>query len=144
MPRIQRAIDADGAVINVEVGVGAVDEAKMRSKNLTVPLPFVTTALIDTGATRTTIHPMIVRALQLLPLGFEFVWTAGPTGPIQATVARYDATLTLGGYPTPRFSVLAAEVVPATPTVLVILGRDILNECSLLFDGKAKSFTLSF
>ncbi len=67
MPRIQRAIDADGAVINVEVGVGAIDEADLRSKNLPIPSSFATTALIDTGAPRTILHPMVVRTLQLRP-----------------------------------------------------------------------------
>jgi hypothetical protein len=144
MPRIRRPIDADGAVINVEVGVGAIDEADLRLKGLFVPSPFATTALIDTGASRTSLHPMIVRNLQLIPRDFEPVWTAGPTGPVKVNVAIYHANLTLGGYPAPRFLVEAAEIVPATPTVLVILGRDILNECSLLFDGKRKSFRLRF
>jgi len=87
---------------------------------------------------------MFIRSLQLSPRDVELLWTAGPTGPVKTKVSLYDALLTLGGHPAPRFPVEAAEVVPATTSVLVIIGRDILSECTLRFDGKLRSFSLWF
>jgi hypothetical protein len=85
---------------------------------------------------------MLIRHLGLMPRGFVDVETAGPAGPAVAQVRLYDARLTLGGHPIPLFPVEAAGIVPATSGVLVIVGRDVLAGCTLLFDGQNRAFTL--
>jgi hypothetical protein len=143
MPRIQERIDSDGAVIHVGVEVGAVDADDLRARGLPVPSPMRTTGLIDTGASRTILHPAVTHYLGLIARGFTEVETAGPTGPnVIRRVPLYDARITLGGHAHPQFAVEAAQVAPATSGVLVIIGRDILMECALVFDGRKKRFRL--
>jgi predicted aspartyl protease len=144
MPRIQRLIDADGAVINVGVEIGTIDAADLRSRGLAVPAPFQTTGLIDTGASRTVFHPQVIKYLGLTPRGYADVETAGVAGPVVIKVRLYDVRITLGSYSFPQFPIQAAQVVPATSGVLVIVGRDTLKDCTLFFDGQNKLFSLWF
>jgi hypothetical protein len=146
MPRIQGRIDPDGAVINVKVEVGAADAADLRSRNMPIPPPFPTTALIDTGASRTALHPIIVQQLGLVPRGFTRAGMPGPTGHASQNVRLFDARIALDSpqFTHPPIPVEAAEVVPATQTVLILIGRDILEQCTLYFDGQNRAFSLWF
>jgi hypothetical protein len=53
----------------------------------------------------------------------------------------YESRVSLGPH-RPAFEVQAVKVVPVTPTVAVLIGRDILKQGALLFDGQNE--TLSF
>ena len=143
MPRIQGRIDPDGAVVRVTVTIGEADETDRLDRGLSLPQPFATTGLIDTGASRTTIHPMIAQSLDLIPDGFASLATPGRA---VADVALYDVRLALGHAPLigPPIQVQAPAVAPATLGTLVIVGRDLLERCTLLFDGENKAFSLWF
>ena len=55
----------------------------------------------------------------------------------------YDVRLTLGTH-RPAFEVQVVKIAPATHTVAVLIGRDILKKGTLLFDGENETFSLWF
>ena len=140
MPRLQSTIGLDGAIITVRVELGAVEEASLRAAGQPVPLPFPTTALIDTGASHTAVHPMILNHLGVAQTGTAFVSVPGQA---QASLPLYRVRVTLGTH-RPAFAVQVAKIVPATHTVAVLIGRDILGAATLLFDGENQASSLWF
>lgn len=108
---------------------------------MSVPAPFVTTGLVDTGASHSALHPMIVQNLDLIPHGFAPLVIPGQT---LGDVTLYDARLALGltSSISPPFELQAPAIAPATTGALVIIGRDILGRCALLFDGENQAFSL--
>jgi hypothetical protein len=65
----------------------------------------------------------------------------GVPGHAHANRPLYDVRVTLGSHRT-TFAVQVAKIVPATHTVAVLLGRDILKSGALLFDGENEAFSL--
>jgi len=133
-------IGLDGAIITVRVELGAVEEASLRAAGQPISPPFSTTALIDTGASHTAVHPMILHHLGVTQTGAALV--AVPGHP-HANRPLYDVRVTLGTHRT-AFAVQVAKIVPATHTVAVLLGRDILRNGALLYDGENGAFSLWF
>jgi hypothetical protein len=140
MPRIQSTIGFDGAVITVRIELGAVEEAVLRAAGQPVPPPFPTTALIDTGASHTAVHPMILNYLGVAQTGAALLSVPGH---VHANQPLYRVRVTLGTHH-PAFAVQVAKIVPATHTVAVLIGHDILREAALLFDGENGAFSLWF
>jgi hypothetical protein len=138
MPRVQSRIDFDGAITTVQVELGAVEEASLRVAGQPVPSPFPTTALIDIGASHTAVHPMILHHLGVIQSGAALVRVPGR---VHASLPLYRVRITLGTH-RPAFAVQVAKIVPATHTVAVLIGRDILRNATLLFDGENQAFSL--
>ena len=86
----------------------------------------------------------MVRYLDLTSSGFSDIVTAGHYGPVSVETLLYEVRITLGGHPSPQFSVEIAAIAPATQSVLAIIGRDILKDCKLFFDGPGRSILLRY
>jgi len=138
MPRLQSPIDFDGAIITVRIELGAVEEGSLRATNQPAPPPFPTTALIDTGASHPAVHPMILDHLGVTQTGAALVSVPGHA---QASLPLDRVRITLGTH-RPAFAARVAKIVPATHTVAVLIGRDILKDGALLFDGQNEAFSL--
>ena len=143
MPKTQGRIDFDGAVVRVQVSISAARERRLHSAGQLVPQPFVTTALIDTGASQSIIHPMMAPYLGLVAEDFTRVNTAAG-GSARAPVYAVRVALDEPSGPWPRIAVEVAAVEPATSSVLVIIGRDLLAAGLLLYDGPGQVFSVEF
>jgi hypothetical protein len=75
--RIEGKIDDDGAVISVGISVGEAEAAYLEETGNTVVAWMSVTALIDSGASRTSIHPLIARQLGLVEHDFTTVDVPG-------------------------------------------------------------------
>jgi hypothetical protein len=140
MPRLQNAIDFDGAILTVRIELGLVEEASLRSAAQPIPPPFPTTALVDTGASHSAVHPMILQHLGAAQTGAVLVHVPGHT---HAHLPLYDVRITLGPHRN-AFALQVATIAPATHTVAVLLGRDMLKKGAFLFDGDNSAFSLWF
>ena len=140
MPRIRGKIAFDGAIVTVRIELGAPDEASRRASGQPVSPPFATTALFDIGASRTAVHPMILDQLGANQTGLSRSVVPGHP---EERVANYDVRLAFG---TDRhaFEVRVVRVAPATHTAGVLIGRDILERGTLLFDGEGETFSFWF
>ena len=138
MPRVQSRIDLDGAIVTARIELSIPEEVLFRTTGRPVPPPFPTTALIDSGASRTAVHPMILEHLKSVPTVRG--WVSVPGQP-DSRRSFYDVRVSLGSF-SPAFEVQVAKIAPATHTVAVLIGRDILKHGALFYDGQNE--TLSF
>ena len=104
-------------------------------------------ALIDTGATITSIHADILTGLGIQPIGIANVGTAG--GPQQQST--YPARFTFPGTNLPGFELsqvigcnLTGQMAPGQRPIIGLIGRDVLANAVLVYNGSAGMFSLSF
>jgi hypothetical protein len=140
MASLRSGLDVDGAVSVTTVTLTEVEESSITKAGLPVPTPFTTTALFDTGASRTAVAPSIISHLGAARRGFDTV--LAPNGnPVKLPL--YNLRISPGNLK-PAFYVQAVAVMPASPTVLVLIGRDILDQCRFVYDGLQNTFSLAF
>ena len=102
--------------------------------------------LVDTGASCLCIDPSVVQQLTLQPTGTGQM-ISPTTGAIPKDVPVYDISIKI---PCKDLTPLDFNSVPAMESILlnqgfsVLIGRDILSRCLLIYDGAAQIFTLAF
>jgi hypothetical protein len=104
-------------------------------------------ALIDTGATITSIHAPILIGLGINTVGVANVGTAG--GPKQQLT--YAARFSFPGTPLPGFELgqvlgcdLTGQTVLNQQPLIGLIGRDVLAGAVLVYNGSAGMLSLSF
>jgi len=139
MPLIRVPIGVDGPVIDLGIWMARAIAHALVARGLVVPHPQTIRALIDTGADRTAIHPSALALIASPPSGTVLVRRPGPSTATRR-VNLHDVRLAFGGAvvsPTrgPWVEVESAAVVPADPSVLALIGRDMLAHCQFVYDG---------
>jgi hypothetical protein len=136
-----------GPIIDVFVGVSAQRLAAITKAGGTAPGPILVKALVDTGASHTSFDVDLVGQLGLTtPTGVVSVITPS-TGATPHEMFSYDLSFHV---PFPDTSIWSRPLWIATAAELkhqgfsVLLGRDLLAEAILIYDGKHGTFTLSF
>ena len=102
--------------------------------------------LIDTGASCTCIDPQVFSTLGLQPTGSAPVLTPS-TGAVAVQQALYDVSIMIPHADSPLFissmPVLESELFLGQG-FHVLVGRDILSRCVLIYNGASGFFTLSY
>lgn len=140
MPLIRVPIGMDGPVIDLGIWLARALAHALVARGKVVPPPHTIRALIDTGADRTAIHPKALALIASPPSGTTLVRRPGATTTTARRVNLHDVRLALGGavVSPARGSwaeIEAAAVVPADPSVLALIGRDMLAHCQFGYDG---------
>jgi hypothetical protein len=147
MPTVSGAITPDGgALVSILVGVSEARRNVLVRCGFAVPPPSRIVAVLDTGSFITladvdAVSPLGVTAYDQR----EFLTSGTGTKPQMRPV--YDLSVTVlddAGAPVkswPSVDVLSA-VYPAAEVVHGVIGRDLLADCELHFDGKIGRFTL--
>lgn len=145
MPHVTQTIQASGPILECRVGV-SVDRAKaLKSTSSPIPPTVLIQGLVDTGASASTIDPTVVEALGLTPTGQAMMITP-TTGAVPQPCATFDISLTLVH---PNLQ-LRLGALPVCESVLahqgfeMLIGRDVLKQCLLVYDGQDDTFTLAF
>jgi len=135
-----------GPLIQIQIEVPSVLAASLQAANLPIPNPVDGVALIDTGATITSIHADILIGLGINPVGVANVGTAG--GPRQQST--YPAKFSFPGTPLPGFELaqvigcdLTGQMVGNQRPLIGLIGRDVLANAVLVYNGSAGMFSLS-
>jgi len=142
-----QALAQTGPVIQVRIELPAALSESLRLAGQLIPNPVDGIALIDTGATITSIHAPILVTLGINPVGVATVGTAG--GPQQQST--YPVRLSFPGTPLPGFELpqaigcdLTGQVVLGQRPLVGLIGRDVLSQAVLVYNGSAGMFSLSF
>jgi hypothetical protein len=116
--------------------------------SLPVPDAVRVSALVDTGASCTCVDPSFMAKLGLTPTGSVPVNTPS-TGGTPHVAHQYDAGLIVPGalqdhtpliFPT--IAIVSAELL--VQGIDALIGRDILSNCVLNYNGTAGYFTLAY
>lgn len=136
-----------GPLLEIFVAVTAAREKALTDNSLPVPAPVLVRMLIDTGASHTMIEESALKPLALTATGCVGCHTPSTAG--KPKIADlYDVKITIP-------AIKGAKVFPAMPIaagdgglipqgIHGLLGRDILKECVLVYNGEIGLYTLSF
>jgi hypothetical protein len=157
MPSLRiRADRQNGARVRVWVSLGRPLLMQRRQAGLAITQPVEVTGVLDTGAERTCVDPGVVAALGLAGLGVGLVAAPGTgTAPVpglggSSAAAWYKVGLTLLSPPSVpgadlEFPEVDVDELPLSHFgVDVLIGRDVLAGCVLVYDGPAGSVTLAY
>ena len=136
--RLQRS----GAVLQVEVSLPTALAAAMQNAGTPIPQPHVGIALIDTGASITSVDDGVLVGLGLSPTSTRLISTPSATNVEQPV---YPCILSFPGTPLPQIpfnEVVGSQLAGLGCSVLI--GRDILRHCLLVYNGPEGFWTIAF
>jgi hypothetical protein len=147
MPSININIQPSGPLVSVLVGVSTPRVQALIAASQPVPPPSIGTFLVDTGASATCVDPELIRNLGLQPTGRTAISTPSTAGSVHYC-DQYDVALFIPGNPGG-----GGHLVDAIPIITThlraqgidgLLGRDVLNNCILIYNGNASIFTIAY
>lgn len=146
MSLLTAQLDADGPTIRVLVGVSGPRMQALKAAAQPVPELIVVRALVDTGASCTAVDSGVIQRLGLVPTGTIGISTPSTGGtPHQCT--QYDAGIGILLDPPSLHVMLTMPVLGtsfAGQTIQALIGRDILGQGILVYNGRSGQFVLAF
>ena len=141
-------IEDAGPLLNVQVGVSVPRNNALRRAGKPVPQPIAVKGLVDTGASCTSIDPSVVEELELSPTG-DLKMVTPSTGSDAVIVPQYDVAIAIYGTTIEQQPKLdpvlpVAEFSLANQGFKVLVGRDVLAGCVLVYNGTIGHYTLCF
>jgi len=140
-------IGADGPVIDLTVWIGPARSATLHAAGRQVPGPATIRAPVDTGADRTAIDLEVIRGLGLIHHNQALLHSSA-AGTRAIPADTYIAQLVLGGLQAAPFpgwrEVQVVGVSVAKQGILALIGRDLLDSCLVVYDGRARTFALAY
>ncbi len=131
------------------IGVSKARHGALTTAGQPIPSLVQIQALVDTGASCTCIDPSVLNSLGLTPTGIVTVNTPS-TGTQPHTALQYDVSILIpGALPThvplivDNIAVVAAQLL-AAQGFQALIGRDILAQCLLTYNGQMDEFSLAF
>jgi predicted aspartyl protease len=115
--------------------------------NQPVPQPIRIRGLIDTGASCSAIDPAVSQALGLVSTGTVDICTPS-TSAANHACDQYDVLIAI--YMDPPDVHIASVTIPVISAPLAhmgiqaLIGRDILDQALLIYNGKSQQITLAF
>ena len=146
MPHLTVPITTAGALFPVLIGISQARRTVLQAVIANAPQLQPARALLDTGATSTVVDNSIITALGLDPRGTTLMTTPS-TGEKPVVAYLYDVSVWLMGTKLSDVLETSTQVIGADLKNLgfdVLLGRDILADCVVLYAGTAETCTLSF
>ncbi len=145
MPHVSAMIGSDGPVIDLAVAVGASWQRRLSAQGSAAPAPPIIRALIDTGSDLSVVHPQVLVQLGIQPTGSIRIRRPG-AGSGFRLAALYEVQLSIGGLSHGTHWIPAHVVAasPSTPTVVALLGRDLLEHCMFFYNGPRGDLALAW
>lgn len=145
MPFLTIPFGSEGPLTDIYVALSTPRVDALKKAGLLYPPPKVVTGLVDTGASCSAIALSVVQDLGLVPSGTIQLYST-TTGSHPQTCNLYDVCL---AFVQPEVKVIGVTipVVEANLTnrkFEAIIGRDALEHCLFIYDGKHSTFTLAF
>ena len=130
-----------GPRLQVEIHLPLILEEDLEKRGIPSPGPITGLALIDTGASITAVdREEIINKFNIQPIGITEVVT--PSGRAKQNI--YPVSLSFPGTSLPRVPlVIAVGSELKQQNFVVLIGRDILSHCVLVYNGTGAIITLS-
>lgn len=134
------ALQQRGPCLQVTVGVAQTIASQLLQQGKVLPPPMTGFALIDTGASSTCVDENAARQLQLPVVNVVNMASASHAS-TQANV--YPILIDILGLPVPINAPQAIGAALASQGLLILLGRDVLQFCTLIYNGFNGEITLA-
>jgi hypothetical protein len=140
-------LEPNGPIITVGFVVSAPREAALKKAGQQVPAPVIVRCLVDTGASGTCVDPTVIAKLQIPPSGTVPIHTPS-TGVTPVECNQFDVGIGIvmddGEIHLPGMVVPVIESDLKSLGIHALLGRDILAQSVLIYDGRRRFLTLAF
>jgi hypothetical protein len=148
MPIVTATASPVGPLLDVLVHVTVQLLGQLNASGRAIPSPIQVRGLIDTGASGTCLDSSIIARLGLVPIGSTPVHTPSTAGQAQLRYL-YDVGLWLPsrGKSAPyniRTSLPVIETDLTGQGIELLIGRNVLESCLMVFDGPANTIRLAF
>lgn len=146
MPSINLPIQENGVLIQVVVGVSIPFQEALKLAGQPIPKQLKGTFLVDTGASLSCVDVDFIKPLDLPVIGSINIQTPSTQGGVHVC-KQYDAMLFL---PNKDYAGFTIEAIPLLATHLKsqgidgLLGKDVLDKCTFIYNGTVKLFTLAY
>jgi len=119
----------------------------MKKAGIAIPPPVIVRCLIDTGASGTCVDTSVIAKLGLLPSGTVNVHTPS-TGATPCVKNQFDVGIGIvmdnGQIHLPGMIIPVIESDLKSQGIEALLGRNILEQGILIYDGRRRLLTLAF
>lgn len=118
----------------------------MKDAGQAIPAYVTGTFLLDTGASCTCIDPTLALPLGLVPTGSVPIQTPSTAGAVH-TCNQYDVSIFIPAGDVGGFFIDAIPVIEthlSSQGIDGLIGRDILNRCTIVYNGTACSLCLAY
>jgi hypothetical protein len=119
----------------------------LNAQGMQLPAPATGTFLLDTGASCTAVDSALLGALGLQPTGRVSISTPSTAGqPHHCN--QYDISIFIpgapggGGHLVPALAVVETHL--RSQGIDGLIGRDVLDGCTFIYNGTARMFTLAY
>lgn len=146
MPHLTAPLTANGPIVLLAVMVSQQREAAMRVAKMPIPQPAIGPALIDTGASCTSVDTSVIAQLGIPPTGSVPIVTPS-TGNTPHLCRQFDVGIGIFLGPNQahfRVTLPVLECDLSKQGIKALIGRDVLGEALMVYNGKAATVTLSF
>lgn len=134
-----------GPTIQVLIGLNSLEEKRRHDAKEAIAPAVAVTALIDTGAAGSCLDTTIIKQLGITPTGDGSMLTPS-TGSTPSKCDQYTIGMAIMKnnipYSLPMLPVLETDIVGHG--IQMLIGRDVLRMCLLVYDGASGLFTLAF
>lgn len=130
-----------GPALQAEISIPSDLADTLQRRGAQVPVPRAGLALLDTGASITAVDQQVLADLGLTPTDFAQVVTPGRL----ASQPIYSCNISFPGTPIPTLPfnvVVGSSLAPLGFSVLV--GRDVLRDFQIVYNGVEGMWTLAF
>ncbi len=134
------ALQKQGPVLQVTIGLAQSIAAQLLQQGKTLPKPISGMALIDTGASSTCIDDAAAQQLQLPVVNVVNVASASHSSTPQNV---YPIQIEVVGLPISIEAPSAIGAALSAQGLLALIGRDVLQHCTLFYNGLTGEITLS-
>ena len=145
MPHLTLPISPAGPLLDILVGVSHPREEALRESGQPIPPPVQVRGLVDTGASCSCMDPAVLTQLALSPTGSVSMMTPS-TGAAPHLCDQYDVSITLihTNLALTLNSIPVMESHLAMQGIQALIGRDVLSQCVLVYNGATAIYTLCF
>ncbi|OAI46133.1 hypothetical protein AYO44_11895 [Planctomycetaceae bacterium SCGC AG-212-F19] len=149
MPDLIRPLSPQGAVLDILLALSAGEVKRLRHALQPIPQSLAMQALVDTGASHTSVDSHAFQSFGLPAMKVILVSTAS-TGSTPLPREQYEVSLTIL-HPTgdPRLHIVLdplivthADLLPAQ--IPALIGCDLLNRWVFNYDGPRQQFRLTY